>query len=84
MQAEAGAELACRAHEHDFSYKGQLVRRGIVSYFATETLSQATSMNAWLAAINQQSEQAVTGGLLPKFRQPMLRVVGNGDRKIGW
>ena len=44
MKAEPGAELACRARNYRFEPQGLPQERGVISYYAVQTLAQATTL----------------------------------------
>lgn len=76
MQAEPGLELACRARNYRFEHQGQLRQRGVISYYAVQALTQATTMAEWLQEINRLVQGDVDQGRLPKFYQPALQILG--------
>ncbi|MCO5245476.1 MAG: hypothetical protein M9927_16940 [Anaerolineae bacterium] len=79
QQAAPGTELACRAQEHDFVQSEISVRRGVVSFYATEALLSAKTMGEWLAAIQRLVTQDRQAGRLPVFVEPTLTLLGNSD-----
>lgn len=79
MRAEPGAELACRAHDKDFDDGGVPVSRGVVSYYATATAAEATTMSSWLDLVSQRSQQDAGRGELTPLYQPVLQITGDGN-----
>jgi hypothetical protein len=80
MKALPGAELACRAHNLPPTHPAQ--PRGIVSYYATLALAKAVALDDWLARIEALVRQDVQDGRLPRFYQPDLHVLGNGEQRL--
>ena len=78
MKAQPGAELACRAHKLPPDHPAQ--PRGVVSYFATAALAEATTLGDWLARIEALVQLDVEAELLPIFYRPDLRLLGDS----GW
>ena len=76
MKAEPGAELACRARNYRFEHQGLPQERGVISYYAVQTLAHATTMAAWLQRIEALSRADLYGGRLPWFYQPSLQLLG--------
>ena len=77
MKAEPGAEFACRARNHQFEYGGRRVEHGVISYYASRTLPQATSVGAWLQQIDRMASDDLAAGRLPAFLQLSLRILGD-------
>ena len=77
MKAEPGAELACRARNHKFEYGGRTVEHGVVSYYASRSFPQATTMASWLALIDAAGTADLRTGRLPSFLQVSLGIVGD-------
>ena len=69
MKAEAGAELTCRAHNYHFEHAGSPQERGVISYYAGQTLAQATTFAAWLQHIEALSSTDFREERLPWFYQ---------------
>lgn len=78
-RAEAGAELACRAHERAFATDGLVLPRGVISYYAGLTLPTAQDLPSWLQQMEQASQHDVTNGTITPFYQPALQVVGDAS-----
>lgn len=76
-QAEAGAELSCRAHEKEFAERGIVVPRGVISYYAAATLTKANDLSSWLSLIEQMSQEDLATAVITKFYQPVLQIVGD-------
>jgi hypothetical protein len=82
MKAAPGSELTCRAHEMDVEVNGNPVRRGIISYYATSTMRQATDFQSWLELIEQQSGEDLVEQKISLFRKPTLRICGNPSTAV--
>jgi len=78
MKAAPGAELTCRAHNLPEAHPAQ--PRGVISYYATLALAEATTVDDWLARIEAQVQEDVRAGRLPSFYRPHLHVLGEGER----
>lgn len=77
QHALPGSELACRAQEHEFSRDGEMERRGVLSYYATETMASADTVTDWIAAIRRLAASDVAAGRLLAWQEPKLVLVGN-------
>ena len=82
MQAEPGAELTCRAHNYPFEHAGSPQERGVISYYAEQTLAQATTVAAWLRRIEALSSADVHGGRLPWLYQLSLQLLGDAASRL--
>ena len=82
MKAEPGAELACRARNYHFEHTGSPQERGVISYYAGQTLAQATTFAAWLQRIEALSRADFQGGRLPRFYQPSLQLLGHAVNRL--
>ncbi|MEZ4866965.1 MAG: hypothetical protein R3C14_36925 [Caldilineaceae bacterium] len=82
MQAQLGAELACRGHNYALPPGKDAQPRGVLSYYATATLPAAQSMGDWLARIHAKVQQDVTAGVLPLFYRPDLQLLGDADQAL--
>lgn len=82
LKAEPGAELACRALDHRFEDDGAAVERGVISYYATETLPRATTVASWVALIEAAASADVRRGRITPFHQPALQVVGDAALRL--
>jgi hypothetical protein len=76
MKAEPGAELACRARNYRFEHQGHSQERGVISYYAGQTLAQATTFAAWLQRIEALSSVDLQEERLSWFYQPSLQLLG--------
>ena len=84
MKAAPGGELACRAHEMDIYVDGSPVRRGIISYYASLTMGEATDMQSWVDLMVQKSSEDLNQHKSRMFHKPMLQICGNpGVEVIG-
>ena len=82
MKAEPGAELTCRAHNYHFEHAGSPQERGVISYYAGQTLAQATTFAAWLQRIETLSSTAFQEGRLPWFYQLSLQLLGHAASRL--
>ncbi len=82
MKAEPGAELTCRAHNYHFEHAGSPQERGVISYYAGQTLAQATTFAAWLQRIEALSSADFHGGRLPWFYQLSLQLLGYAASRL--
>ena len=83
MKAEPGAELACRARNYRFEHHGSSQERGVITYYAGQTLAQATTFAAWLQHIEVLSSAALQAGRLPSaFYQPSLQILGDAAARL--
>jgi hypothetical protein len=77
-----GGELACTAHEMDVDLNGSLVRRGIVSYYATSMMGEATDMQSWVDLMEQKSGKDLMLHKITMFHKPMLQICGDPSRYV--
>ena len=57
--------------------RGKPVKRGIVSYYATEALASAATMAQWLDEIQRLVASDIDAGRLPARLQPALTLLGD-------
>jgi hypothetical protein len=81
MQAQSGAELACRAHNYRLP-PGASQLRGILSYYAAAALPAAQTMGDWLTRIEAQVQADVDRGDLPVFYRPQLQLLGDTGHQL--
>jgi hypothetical protein len=74
MKAAPGTELACRAHNLPATHPDG--PRGVISYFTTLALFDATTVGDWLARTEALMRADVRAGKLPPFYRPELQVLG--------
>jgi hypothetical protein len=77
MKAVPGGELACRAHEMDIFVNDSPVRSGIISYYASSTMGEATDMQSWADLMVQKSSEDLTQHKSNMFHKPMLQLCGD-------
>jgi hypothetical protein len=77
MKAPEGAELMCRAHNYRFNENGNLVDRGVISYYAAKALPKSTTVKGWLRLIDNLCTSEVKEGHLKQMYQPSLKIIGN-------
>jgi hypothetical protein len=83
MKAEPGWELACRARSYRFEQHGRSEERGVITYYAGQTLAQATTFAGWLQHIEVLSRAALQAGRLPSaFYQPSLQILGDAAARL--
>jgi hypothetical protein len=77
MKSQPGAELSCRAHNYRFDHNGVQLERGVVSYYAAQTLPKATTVESWLGLINESSNSDLRQGRLKPVYRPLLQILGD-------
>jgi len=82
MKAEPGAELACRARNYHFEHAGSSQERGVISYYAGQTLAHATTVAAWLQRIEALASADFQGERLPWFYQLSLQLLGPATSRL--
>ena len=82
MESAPGSELSCRAHEMDVESYGSTVRRGIISYYATLTMEEASDIQLWVDLMEQKSSEDLARHKITPFQKPNLRVWGAPDTKV--
>lgn len=82
QKAEPGAELACRALDHRFEENGVAVERGVISYYATGTLPRASTITAWVAAMDRAAQDDLRRGRITTFHLPSLQIVGDATARV--
>src|SRR5262249_20810072 len=56
---------ACEAYCYPFVIEGRRVPRGVISYYATKALIEATTMEEWVHKSQELCDQDVAHGVLP-------------------
>lgn len=82
MKAEPGTELACRAHDSVFEEDGQQIQRGVISYYATQTILQAETFDQWRDLIKARATEDVHSGRLQPLYRFSLQVIGTGTTSV--
>jgi hypothetical protein len=82
MKAEPGAELTCRARNYHFEHAGGAQEYGVISYYAVQTLVQATTFATWLQRLEALASADLHGGHLPWFYQPSLQLLGHAASRL--
>jgi hypothetical protein len=77
MKAQPGAELSCRASNYRFDHNGAKRERGVVSYYAANTLPRVTTAESWLGLISELSSSDLSRGRLKPSYRPSLQILGN-------
>jgi hypothetical protein len=82
LKAEPGEELTCRAHSFRPGGRDRQIERGVLSYYAVETLGRAETMESWLAAIRAALDAGRRRGQLEPPQSPSLQVLGDPESKV--
>ena len=82
MRAPLGAELTCRARNYRFEQQGSPQERGVISYYATQSLPQATTVASWLERIEALAQADLQQERLPWFYQPSLQILGQASIRL--
>jgi hypothetical protein len=82
MKAVPGGELACRAHEMDVDVNGLPIRRGIISYYATLTMGEATDTQSWVDLMEQKSGKDLAQHKIRMFHKLMLQICGDPSVEV--
>lgn len=82
MQASPGAELTCRAQNYRFEQQGSPQERGVISYYATQSLAQATTVATWLERIEALAQADLQQERLPWFYQLSLQILGQTATRL--
>jgi len=82
MKPEPGAQLACRARNYPFAHQGRHHERGVISYYAAQTLAQATTLASWLQLIEARARTDLRQGRLPWLYQPSLQILGSAATRL--
>lgn len=77
-QAEPGEELTCKPPEKVFGE----TRYGIISYYATKTMAQATTMVSWVSMIDEMSGKDFSQGTITDLEMPSLQIIGDLSTKL--
>jgi hypothetical protein len=77
MKAQPGAELSCRAQNYRFDHNGVQLERGIITYYAAQTLPKTTTVESWLRLINESSASDLNQGRLKPIYKPSLQILGD-------
>jgi hypothetical protein len=73
MRADPGAELACKA----MNFKVGDTDRGILSFYAVQSLPAADTMESWLSLTEAAIAEGGRKGLLKQFETPSLQLLGH-------
>ena len=82
MKALPGTELACRTANYRFMVNGQQLDRGVISYYATQALTETTTMESWLHLIEARCNSDLREGLLPRLYGPSLQILGDPASRL--
>jgi hypothetical protein len=81
-KAIPGEELTCKAHSFKVCDRGGQLERGVLSYYAVESLDRADTMGAWLAATREAIESSRRDGRLKPFQAPLLQALGDPAAEV--
>jgi hypothetical protein len=82
LKAKPGGELACKVSNYFFVDDNGGRERGVVSYYATRSLLQATTLESWLTAILALSGADFEAGRLTPMYQFTLQVLGDAKTTV--
>ncbi|MBP7962590.1 MAG: hypothetical protein KA003_11475 [Caldilineaceae bacterium] len=82
MRAEPGMELACQGKNFNLPPGPHAQPRGVLSHYATVTLSQAVKVGDWLDRIHTAVQADQDAGLLPHLYGLELQSVGRWDMAL--
>jgi hypothetical protein len=77
-KAEPGEELTCKPHEKVFGK----TKYGIITYYATKTMAQATTIGSWMRTINDIIDKDFSRGIITALQRPLLQILGNPSTKL--
>jgi hypothetical protein len=77
-QTQPGEELTCKFPEKVFGK----TKYGIISYYATKTMAQATTIESWVSMINAMSGRDFSRGLITDLEKPSLQIIGDSSAKV--
>ena len=77
LQVKPGAELTCKVSNYFFADDGGGRERGVVSYYGTRSLAQATTLDSWFTSISTLSKADFDAGRLAPLYQFTLQPLGN-------
>jgi hypothetical protein len=77
-KAEPGEELTCKSPEKVFGK----TKHGIISYYATKTMAQATTVESWVSTINEMSGRDFLRGSIIDLERPSLQIIGEPSAKL--
>ena len=82
MKTLPGEELTCTARDFTFEKEGKSIKQGVMSYYASQALMRATSLESWKKLIDQFSERDVVSGRLPEAYLPSLQILGDAKLNL--
>jgi hypothetical protein len=56
--------------------------RGVISYYAAQTLPEVATVADWANAITQAVAADARSGRLPRTHRPLLQMIGDGRRPL--
>ena len=77
VKAPPGTDLQCHVQKNDFEMNGSRVERGVISYYAGQTLPQATTFQSWVESINHLAEADIRHNRMKRSKWLTLRIVGD-------
>lgn len=76
--AEGESELVCKTKAAEFDSQEGRIQRGVISYYATQTFLNATTVETWLESMREA--MAAERGVL-KLERP-LQIAGDGKMQL--
>jgi hypothetical protein len=77
MKSKEGEELSCKASNFEAKRDQVEENRGVISYYATQTLPIAKTMGGWLKHIENLISKDYEKGRLSMLKKPDLTVIGD-------
>ena len=78
--AEGEDEMVCQTASAFFETPEGRIKRGVISFYATETLPVATTVESWLRSMRKVMTADVKSGSLGFER--LLQISGDGKRQL--
>ncbi len=78
--AEDENEMVCKTASALFDTPEGKIKRGVISFYATETLPEATTVESWLQLMRESMTADVRNGL--KGFERLLQISGDGKRQL--
>ena len=70
--------MVCQTSSFNFDSTEGKVKRGVISYYATKTLPDASSVESWRQLMSDAMAEDAKNGRLSNFHQKQLQVLGDG------
>jgi hypothetical protein len=78
--ADGEDEMVCQTGSAFFDTPEGKIKRGVISFYATQTLPKATTVESWLRSINEAMTANVKNGRLRSVR--LLQIVGDSKTQL--